>query len=155
MKKASFIIIVLLVVVVGVYFFGPLVDKKAEAPVGDTLVTDEENSRNLISASKTALIGLWRSKDDARFTREFRADGSAEDKYDNGGSFDRTMLSWSVFSEKYPDSEFNYPYEDGAAYLRMDNGEYNLFFKIIKITPEELELTYMDRGGMLIFTREN
>jgi len=149
--KKFFGVVLIIIVVLAVYFF---YGKKTEAPI---LPDDEhadlfDNKDYLISASKSALVGFWRNNEDANFTREFEENGIALDRYE--GENDQGVLTWDVFTKEKPDAEFSGEYENGTAYLVMSNGTDNLYFKIIKITPEELELVFMDGGGVLTFSRE-
>ena len=50
--------------------------------------------------------------------------------------------------------EVPYPLEEGKVYIQMTltgTQADTLNFKLVKLTPEELELIYMDRGGTLRF----
>jgi len=52
--------------------------------------------------------------------------------------------------------EVPYPLEDNAVYIQMTmtgTQADTLNFKLTKLTPEELELVYMERGGVLRFKR--
>ncbi len=87
-----------------------------------------------------SIIGKWQSADDAKFVREFKAGGAVADWYDGKLVSNGTM----AVSEK-----------DGATYVTLTMSgtqAENLHFKLAKLTPEELELVYMDRGGVLRFT---
>lgn len=97
-----------------------------------------------------SIVGKWQSVDDAKFSREFKADGTAVDMYD---SKDATSGTWKVFTKEKP-IEVAFPLEDDAVYIQMTmqgTQADNLNFKLSKLTPEELELVYMDRGGVLRF----
>src|SRR3989344_119234 len=94
----------------------------------------------------TALIvtesiqGKWQSTDDAKFVREFKAGGTASDLYD--GKVVSTG-TWKVFTKA-----------DGFVYLQMTmqgTQADTLNFKVAKMTPELLQLIYLDRGGVLNF----
>lgn len=155
--KTLLIIILILLAGIGGYYLGN--DHGYEKAIFDQNVEDvSENVDTSIyikSAAETALVGLWRSKEDPRFTREFNSDGSAVDEYDNGDSIDSTLLTWNVFTKDEPDEEFTEAIEENTAYLRMVNRNDSLYFKINKITPDVLELIYLDRGGSLIFEKIN
>lgn len=97
-----------------------------------------------------SIVGKWQSVDDVKFTREFKADGTAVDMYDNKNA---TSGTWKAFSKEAPFSVL-FPLEDGAVYIQMTmqgTQADTLNFKLVKLTPEELELIYMDRGGTLRF----
>lgn len=96
------------------------------------------------------ILGVWQSADDTDFTREFRAAGIAIDRYQ--GSPD-TEGTWTTFTST---SGVTAPFdlELDAVYLEMRMGGEDeiLYFKLTKLTPEELELVYLGRGGVLRFT---
>lgn len=99
-----------------------------------------------------SIVGVWQSQDDAQFIREFKSDATVEDRYEGEAPMG---ASWKAFtSDDAVDVAF--PLDEGAVYLQMvigeDDKEY-LTFKVAQITPETLELIYMDRGGSLTFTR--
>ena len=112
-----------------------------------------QNQDETLQSARTALVGNWRSNDDARFTREFKADETAIDLYDNGDGFDKTALSWSVFNSGSTDAGYTGEYQDGVAYLHMSNGKNDLYFKIIKVTSEELSLFRISEGDILLFKK--
>lgn len=97
-----------------------------------------------------SIVGRWRSIEDDKFTREFKGDGTAVDTYE-GASV--TNGTWKVFTKEKP-LQVAFPLEDNAVYIQLTmqgTQADNLNFKLSKLTPEELELTYMDRGGVLRF----
>ena len=100
------------------------------------------------AAAAASLIGSWQSTEDTKFVRVFGEDGSTEDRYEGnvvaGGS-------WRLFTSA--DAEVSFPVEEGAVYLVIDDGTERLHFKIVSVTPERLELVYLERGGALTFTR--
>ena len=99
-----------------------------------------------------SILGKWQSTDDTKFAREFETGGRVVDYYD---SKIQAEGEWSAFTkESAPDSAI--PYEDNAVYLRVTfagDTQNPLTFKVAKLTPEELSLIYMDRGGVLNFAR--
>ncbi len=97
-----------------------------------------------------SIQGKWQSIDDAKFTREFRSDFTVADSYDGTVNLDGL---WVVFT-KMNAPEISFPLEDNAVYLQItEKGtpQDTLTFKVSKLTPDELELIYMDRGGVLRF----
>lgn len=99
-----------------------------------------------------SILGKWESTDDAKFAREFESGGRVVDFYD--GEI-QAEGGWTVFGgDSAPDTLI--PYEADAVYIRItfagDTGN-PLTFKVAKLTPEELSLVYMDRGGVLNFVK--
>ncbi len=120
------------------------------------LVVDEHaglmSEQDRVNAAMSALIGVWRSVEDAKFVRTYRADGTATDTYEDEPSANVTG-AWSVFMKELPDPDFTGVIEPDVPYVKMTLEGEHYFFKIGKATPEELELIFMDRGGALTFTR--
>jgi len=99
-------------------------------------------------AVRESIVGKWQSTDDENFTREFRSGGLAVDGY--VGSEDSTG-TWEVFAAD-TGTETPFPQEEGAIYLKMVMDEEIFYFKVGVVTPDQLELIYLDRGGVLTFT---
>lgn len=98
-----------------------------------------------------SILGKWQSTEDAKFTRVFKAGNVVEDWYDN--KVVSTGL-WVAFEKGINAPEVPYPLEDSTVYIQMTmqgTQADTLNFKLAKLTPEELELVYMDRGGVLKF----
>lgn len=97
-----------------------------------------------------SIVGKWQSNEDAKFVREFKDGGIASDWYDNETVSEG---SWKVFTKENP-VEVSFPLEANVVYIQMTmqgtQGD-TLNFKLVKLTPEVLELIYMDRGGTLTF----
>jgi len=97
-----------------------------------------------------SIVGKWKSSTDP-FVREFKEGGSVVDMYDGE---EKSEGTWKVFTKEKP-VMVSFPLETGAVYIQLTmqglQGEV-LNFKLNKLTPDELELTYMDRGGVLRFT---
>lgn len=107
----------------------------------------EQNTALIVSQS---VIGSWKSNEDASFTRSFNADGTFSDSH-NGSSVASGL--WFAFSAKNAPA-VPFELEDNAAYLQLADSDGGvLYFKVIELTPATLSMIYMDRGGVLTFTR--
>lgn len=99
-----------------------------------------------------SILGTWQSVDDEQFTREFRGDGTVIDRYDGA---EVSTGTWIAFTADAP-LAVSFPLEPDTVYIRMAEEEGDeattLHFKLTTLTPEELELVYMERGGALRFT---
>ncbi len=97
------------------------------------------------------LTGTWQSTQDAKFTREFKGDGSVVDLY---GGQEQSNGAWEVFTKAHP-LNVPFPLADNAAYvqIRTVGTSDTLNFSIASLTPDSLTLTYMDRGNTLAFRR--
>lgn len=109
---------------------------------------------DLVDAVLENILGSWRSTDDAKFTREFKADGVIIDHYEE---VEDTAGSWNAFTSN-DNLETPFPQTPNTVYLRVvmnDFPEEVLYFELAKLTPEDLELFFLGRGGVLSFTRVN
>ncbi|MCF7865298.1 MAG: hypothetical protein K9M11_02225 [Candidatus Pacebacteria bacterium] len=99
-----------------------------------------------------SLVGKWQSIQDTKFVREFTKTGGVSDYYDGKLV---TSGNWNVFTSEKP-LKVSFPLEKDAIYVQLTDStdkESVLDFKVTKITPESLELIYMERGGVNSFTR--
>ena len=98
-----------------------------------------------------SIQGKWQSTQDAKSVREFKADGTMVDIYD--GKVVSTNL-FVVFTKANAPKMVAFPIEENTVYIQATEkgtSEDTLNFKLVKLTPEELELVYMDRGGTLTY----
>ncbi len=110
-----------------------------------------ELSPNLVPAVKANILGKWQDTTDPKFVREFK-ENEVIDSYAGDASL-KTSGTWTVFTKENPDQGFTGTFESGAVYIGIKSKESNLYFKLGKLTPESLELVYLDRGNTLIFTK--
>ena len=101
------------------------------------------------------MSGTWKSTEDAKFTREFEADGTITDKYE-GDVEATTVGSWKVVD---PNTEIKLPVPAinlaGMTVIKTEwgNGEV-MYFSINTLTDTELEMTNLSgRGNILVFTK--
>lgn len=97
-----------------------------------------------------SISGKWQSTTDAKFVREFGASGAVTDWYEG------ESVSTGTFVAFTSDTAVNFPYpiEANTVYLKLTMAGTQadeLYFKVVKLTPESLQLIYLDRGGMLDF----
>ena len=106
---------------------------------------------SLAADSMSSVVGLWESEEDSKFTREILNDGSVVDRYqDDADSKGR----WMVFTKEIPDTTFNGSLDEGSVYLSLTMSETEkLYFRILRADKDSLELSYLDRGNTLSFTR--
>lgn len=107
-----------------------------------------EDVRLIVSES---IVGKWKSTEDAKFVREFQEGGKVQDWYD--GKVVSSGTATAFTSENT--LAVSFPLERDVVYIQLKmtgSQSETLNFKLNKLTPEELELTYMDRGGVLRFT---
>ena len=81
-----------------------------------------------------------------------RVDYTTDDIYEDVVVGSGTWTTFTVLNA--PDTAF--PLEDDAMYLQIQGSgeqEETFTFKVVNITPDTLELIYMERGGVLTFTK--
>lgn len=155
MKSLLGIIVVLAILAGGWYYYNG-------APMQGAAPEDTNTSEAMDAGSvkpDAALVvtetirGTWKSTEDAKFVRIFKENDVIEDRYD--GKVVATGL-WVAFEKGLNAPEVPFPLEDNAIYIQATitgSQADTLNFKVAKLTDTELELVYMDRGGVLAFTR--
>ncbi len=118
---------------------------------GDGLTESENVQTSEISILSQNIIGRWQSLDDESFTRTFSNNTSQTvvDSYNNENSDGY----WVIF-DKSSAVETPFEIETGETYLELffsESPEEKFYYKITKLNPEELELIYMNNGGVLRF----
>ncbi len=119
---------------------------------GSTTTIDTTNRPDFTTIVSESLVGIWKSTTDAKFIREFAKNGTVIDMYDGKKV---TTGTWKVFMSEKP-LKVTFPLERETIYVQMiasgAKGE-TFTFKLGKLTPDELQLTYMERGGVNTFVR--
>lgn len=113
---------------------------------------DPETPRpDLAKVVGESILGTWQSIDDKKYVREFRKNNVLIDYYDKVQDRD---TEWYAFtSETQLHTEVPYPLQENTVYILIATDHEALFFEVVKVTPEELELIFLNRGGALRFTR--
>lgn len=98
------------------------------------------------------IAGLWQSAEDPAFTRTFNVDGTVTDHY-RGDPSATSVGTWSIFTSANPDPALD-TVVPGVIYLEIESNEDKIFFSIVRINDNELQLKYLDRQGYSMnFTR--
>lgn len=122
----------------------------------NSVVTTPQDTFEVNTVAKAAstmanVIGMWRSNEDPKFSREIRNDGVVVDRYE--GEADSEGL-WMIFTKEIPDTSFTGTTEEGAVYLSIAMSEdEKYYFNVVNADGQKLDLIYLDRGGVLSFTR--
>lgn len=143
------IALVLLLVGVGWAFTA---NREPAAVVPLSIEDDQQEGAGASAGTETALPleGTWRSRSDAKFEREFSADGSVEDRYEGAVTVSGT---WDVVDgPELADTGFPAP-DAGTRVLRIAFPEEVLYFAIDDLTADSLSLAYLGAGGSLEFER--
>jgi hypothetical protein len=105
--------------------------------------------QNIALLTTHSLAGLWRSTNDPKFTRAFKADGTFIDAYDGA---ETTHGLWFAFTDENAPA-VPFPLKEHAVYLQLaDSSGEVYYFQIISMALTNLSMIYMDRGGVLTFT---
>ncbi len=102
--------------------------------------------------SSSDLIGVWRSTQDPKYTREFEASGAVIDRYEGDESATATG-TWSVFTAADAPDGLPFEIRGSDRYVLITSDGEALHFRIADASENQLELVYMDRGGVLTFVR--
>ena len=99
-----------------------------------------------------SIVGTWQSDEDGKFVRVFNSDGTTADLYEGA---ETSKGTWRTFTSEAT-AAVGFPLEANTVYVEItEPGTESLYFKLAALTPERLELIYMNRGGVLVFTRVN
>lgn len=99
-----------------------------------------------------SIRGKWQSTDDSKFVREFRENDVVIDYYDNE---EVSRGLWVAYTKANAPRIVPFPIDASAVYLQLTmtgSQADTLNFKVSKLTPDSLQLVYMDRGGVQNYT---
>jgi hypothetical protein len=100
------------------------------------------------------LVGTWRSKDDTKFTREFKADGTMTDRYQGDASATETASFVTINPSVVEVPGVPAANLAGMTVIRVDFSSGPMFFSINSMTDKELSMTNLSgRGNILTFTK--
>jgi hypothetical protein len=145
--KGLLVIIIALAVAGGGYWF--YTDSKKEG----AKTPDMQQPTAKMAPEAGRAVGKWQSADDAKFTREFREDGTMTDMYE--GNADATMTgSWSQVVDVTAEP-FEFPAVGGATFLKIVLGGDTMYASIsADTTADKLVLINLSgRGNILTFNR--
>ncbi len=100
-----------------------------------------------------SVMGQWQSEQDIKLIREFKADNVVTDWYD--GTEVLTGF-WEIFDGGEAPASLLVNDDEESVYIRMTlTGEDidSLYFRVVEVTENTLELAYIGPGGVMTFTR--
>ena len=141
-----------IVIILALIFLGALGYIFMNQPVANA----PENKLSAASVAPTtpealALVGKWQSADDEKFTRELRADGTVTDMYE-GAADATTAGNWYQITD-VSQEPVEIPAVGDATFIKIQFEGVPLYFTVNSATETDLELTYLDRGGVMKFKR--
>lgn len=132
--------ILVIIIIAGGWWF--LSQGTAQAPVTETGDTATTETTNTIEAP--TVVGTWRSTTDPKSVEVYNADGTTESRYDD------EVLSTDTW-ELYTDDAA--AYNPSGLFMRVTSEDEVYEYAIISLTADTLELSYLDRGNTLSYTR--
>lgn len=142
------IVVVIALAVLGWWIFAFMMPAPG-APLNTETVSEDVTGPN--AEEPFSLSGTWRSTQDPRFVRVFAADGSVTDYYE-GEESATTMGRWNVVEDANAE-QAEFATLSGMRTIKIEFPEEVLYFAVVTLTDEKLELSYLARGNTLSFTR--
>lgn len=154
----GWIVAAVVIVAAGAFYFWPNLSKAPATT--DTEQTATTTSQTQATSTQTLrdpmMSGTWQSNSDAKFTREFRADGVVYDRY-KGDATAGVGGSWEVVD----------PAKESALLARAtalagvtvikamwEDGAVVTYFSINKLDEKSMTITDLSgRGGVTVFTK--
>ncbi|HEX2792667.1 MAG TPA: hypothetical protein VHO23_03050 [Candidatus Paceibacterota bacterium] len=126
----------------------PAMDAESARPAAETPANGEPATLGE-AAIEADIVGTWRSRDDAKFTRVFTEDGAVIDRYE--GDADATVTgSWTTVTDT---DGLPFEADRDMTVLQVAFPEERLFFGVTELTPTSLEMLYLGGNGILRFER--
>ncbi len=105
-----------------------------------------------ITAAWEMMIGTWSSEDDRNFIREYKNDGTLTDSYASAAGETKTDADWSLFTSDNADEGVEFQLNGKDVYVKqIEKSGAVTYFRIESVTPTELGLINMTKGGGLRF----
>jgi hypothetical protein len=157
--KNAVLVIVAVVAAAGGYYVGYDVgfEKGENHEHADTMEQEipEHGDDARLGAASTMLIGKWSSEDDRNFIREYKDDGTVIDSYGSVDGDVNTEATWELFTSNMNE---NVPFQlnnRDVYIMQTEKGGEKLYFRIISVTPDSLELMNMESAGAMRFGKMN
>ena len=144
------IVVVLALIVAGgaYYFLMPKPADMGEDVPAPTSMNDVARPNEEVAVS---LDGTWKSKEDARFIRTFKADGTVTDRYEGDDSA-TVSGTWSFVADPSKE-QGELPVVKDAKVLKLQFPEEVMYFALTDLTETDLSMIYLSGNGSLEFTR--
>ena len=152
MQNLGWIVAVVIALGAAAYIWWPTTAGEA-LPV----VTEQTAQTQQQPVTAQSMAGMWRSNSDAKFTREFRADGVIYDRYE-GDATAGAGGSWGIVLDLTRESALTVPAESlaGKTVVKAtwENGVEVTYFSVDTLSPTSMTITDLSgRGGVTVFTK--
>ena len=153
MKILIGVLVIVLLVGLGYVVYSSSLDKAEEEAVTE----DVTSSKRTDSEQRALLIGVWKSDEDARSTREFRENGQVVDMYASADTPLPTQGIWSfvadIRTEPVETATAELAADLHTTILKLEFPEETLYFGLVNNTDTTLSLADLGRGQVLTFTK--
>ncbi|HEY4524861.1 MAG TPA: hypothetical protein VJL39_00680 [Candidatus Paceibacterota bacterium] len=121
--------------------------------VDSQMPAEGSNADEMVVERDPLMSGKWGSKEDAKFVREFRADGTFTDTYEGDAS--ATMSgTWAVVDPTKENVGIPAASLSGITVVRMNFADGPMYFGVNALSETDLTLTnYSGRGNILMFSK--
>lgn len=151
-KLLTWVVIAVVVIGGGWYFYS---QQKGDSMTGDKMQGDDSAMmEGDHMAADPMMTGTWKSTEDAKFTRTFKADGTVTDAYEGEASATETASYTVVDPTKETGLTVPAANLSGLTVIRIDFASGPMYFSINKLTETDLQMTNLSgRGNILMFTK--
>ncbi len=154
-------LIILAAIIIGLCAWYVFSNRTAPAPqtqaatVPQQAAAQETPSPNLDEAAVAANIsGTWQSTDDPNYSVVATSGGKWTDTYRSDASSSVSQTgAYTLFTSQHPDPDFTGVLMPGVVYLKIAEGSSTLYFSVLEASGSALQLSYLDRGNTLSFTK--
>ena len=103
----------------------------------------------------TSLAGIWRSTEDPNYSITVTASGAWTDTYKYASSTDGVSETgnYELFTSENPDPSFHSQVVPGVTYIKLVEGPNTFYYSVLGVTKDSLQISYLDRGNTLSFSR--
>jgi len=131
-------------------------DDSTTTIAGETLPASEAASSTDVALEPatvaTNVVGSWQSTDDPNYTVKITAGGKWTDAYGADASASQTG-TYTIFTSQNPDKDFTGVLQPGIVYIKLVEGSSTYYYSVLDASGNTLQISYLDRGNTLSFTR--